>query len=86
MIRRIDNVGRIVLPKALRDRLGVSVGTPIDISVDEDKIILKKYFEFHNLQERIRALEEALDQIDSLEAEQKNLIRRHIKALKELCK
>lgn len=29
---KIDQVGRIVLPKALRDRLGMSPGTVVDVS------------------------------------------------------
>jgi AbrB family looped-hinge helix DNA binding protein len=32
----IDQVGRIVLPKALRDRLGLTPGTTVDVSVYGD--------------------------------------------------
>jgi AbrB family looped-hinge helix DNA binding protein len=32
----VDQVGRIVLPKALRDRLGLTPGTIVDVSVYGD--------------------------------------------------
>ena len=41
--RKIDELGRIVLPKELRKTLGIEPGTPIEIYTEEDTIILKKY-------------------------------------------
>lgn len=41
--RRIDDLGRIVLPKELRKTLGIDPGTPIEIYTEEDTIVLKKY-------------------------------------------
>lgn len=43
MIRRIDNLGRIVLPMELRRTKGISEGTPVEISVSSEGILLKKY-------------------------------------------
>jgi len=37
----IDRFGRIVLPKSIRDRLGVSEGTEFDVEETEDAIVLK---------------------------------------------
>jgi len=41
--RRIDDLGRIVIPKELRKTLGIEPGTPIEIYTEEDTIILKKF-------------------------------------------
>lgn len=41
--RRIDELGRVVLPVELRKNLGLLNETPIEIYVEEDRIILKKY-------------------------------------------
>jgi len=41
--RKIDELGRIVLPKELRKTLGIEPGTPIEIYTEEDMIILKKF-------------------------------------------
>ena len=43
IIRRIDEVGRIVLPKELRETMDIDCKTPFEIYTDEDTIILKKY-------------------------------------------
>lgn len=37
----IDRFGRIVLPKGIRDRLGVSAGTEFEVEETEDAILLK---------------------------------------------
>ncbi|MCR5484902.1 MAG: AbrB/MazE/SpoVT family DNA-binding domain-containing protein [Clostridiales bacterium] len=44
IVRRVDPVGRIVLPKELRRLFNLeSENDSVEIFVDEDKIILKKY-------------------------------------------
>ena len=40
--RAIDEVGRIVLPKELRATMDLNTKDELDISVDGDRIILKK--------------------------------------------
>ena len=44
IVRNIDELGRIVVPKEIRERLGIASGDPVEIFIDEDKIIMKKYF------------------------------------------
>ena len=43
IVRQIDNVGRIVIPKELRKVLDMPNGTPIEIYTEGDSIILHKY-------------------------------------------
>ena len=44
IVRRIDELGRIVIPKEIRRTLGIREGTPIEIFTDrEGEVILKKY-------------------------------------------
>ncbi len=43
MIRKLDNLGRIVLPVELRRTLDLGIHDTLEILVDDDKIILKKY-------------------------------------------
>lgn len=42
MVRKIDDLGRIVLPVELRRLYGIHAGDPIAISVDGDSIVLRK--------------------------------------------
>ncbi|MEG1991864.1 MAG: AbrB/MazE/SpoVT family DNA-binding domain-containing protein [Acetivibrio sp.] len=43
MVRKLDDLGRITLPIELRRTLGVEDRDALEIFVDEDRIILKKY-------------------------------------------
>lgn len=43
IVRKVDDLGRIVLPIELRRSLGIDVKDPIEIYVDEDTIILRKH-------------------------------------------
>ena len=43
MVRRIDELGRIVIPKEIRRVLRIREGDPIEIFTEEDAIVLKKY-------------------------------------------
>ena len=43
IVRKIDELGRIVLPIETRRQLGLDAKDGVEIFVDEDKIILKKY-------------------------------------------
>lgn len=43
VIRSIDNLGRLVLPKDLRKQFGVTPQTPLEILTDGDSIVLRKY-------------------------------------------
>ncbi|GAB6743949.1 MULTISPECIES: AbrB/MazE/SpoVT family DNA-binding domain-containing protein [Bacillus] len=41
--RKIDELGRIVIPKELRKTLNIDTKDPIEIFTEEDSIILRKY-------------------------------------------
>ncbi len=43
IIRRIDELGRIVIPKEIRKNLRIKNGESLEIFVDDEDIILKRY-------------------------------------------
>ena len=43
IVRKVDELGRIVLPIELRRTLDIAEKDELEIYVDEDSIILKKY-------------------------------------------
>ena len=43
IVRRVDELGRIVLSKELRRTMNIKEGDPLEICTDEGSIILKKY-------------------------------------------
>ena len=46
IVRKVDELGRIVIPKELRRKFGIDTKDGLEIYVEEDKIILKKLNEF----------------------------------------
>jgi len=43
VVRKIDELGRFTLPMELRRKMNIEVGDPLEVFVDDDCIILKKY-------------------------------------------
>ena len=43
IVRNVDEVGRIVIPIGLRRTLNIEEGDPLEIFVDGEQLILKKY-------------------------------------------
>ena len=43
IIRRVDELGRVVIPIELRNKFGITEKDPMEIYVDGSSIILKKY-------------------------------------------
>lgn len=43
IVRKVDELGRVVIPIELRRTLGIDIKDPVEIYVDGENIILKKY-------------------------------------------
>ncbi len=43
IVRKVDDLGRIVIPIEMRRTLGIAEKDPLEIYVDQDSIVLKKY-------------------------------------------
>ena len=43
MVRKVDGLGRVVLPAEIRDVLEIRSKDPLEIFTDENRIILQKY-------------------------------------------
>ncbi|MGX5435279.1 AbrB/MazE/SpoVT family DNA-binding domain-containing protein [Bacillus toyonensis] len=41
--RKVDELGRVVIPKELRNTLGIKEKSPLEISVEGEDIVLQKY-------------------------------------------
>lgn len=87
IICRVDDLGRIVLPKEVRRKVGITEGTPMEIFTDSDRIVLKKYKTSEELINLVSVLEEAVDNsVDDLEGEKASAIRGHIKEIRNVLK
>ena len=43
IVRKVDELGRIVLPIEIRRSLDINVKDPVEIFIDNERIILQKY-------------------------------------------
>lgn len=62
IVRKIDELGRVVIPKEIRRTLRIRDGEPLEIFTDHGEVILKKYSPISNLNEFSREYTESLYQ------------------------
>ncbi|GBF11397.1 stage V sporulation protein T [Tepidibacillus infernus] len=61
IVRRIDDLGRVVIPKEIRRTLRIREGDPLEIFVDRDgEVILKKYSPIGELGDFAKELADSL--------------------------
>jgi AbrB family transcriptional regulator (stage V sporulation protein T) len=61
IVRRIDDLGRVVIPKEIRRNLRIREGDPLEIYVDrEGEVILKKYSSIAELGEFVQEYADSL--------------------------
>lgn len=51
VVRRVDDLGRIVIPKEIRRTLRIRDGESLEIFVDREMIALKKFSKMTNIEE-----------------------------------
>jgi AbrB family transcriptional regulator (stage V sporulation protein T) len=51
IVRRIDDLGRVVIPKELRRILRLKEGDPVEMWVDGSQLMMKKYSAVHTMEE-----------------------------------
>lgn len=62
VVRRIDDLGRIVIPKEIRRTLRIRDGESLEIYVDKEMIALKKYSPMDDLEDISKAFVDAIYQ------------------------
>lgn len=87
VIRRIDDLGRVVVPRDMRKRFGLQEGTPLEVCATEEGILFKKYDPGITLMDIVKNLESALDDnYIELGVDKTREIRLCISDLKEILK
>lgn len=62
VVRRIDDLGRIVIPKEIRRTLRIRDGESLEIYVDKEMVALKKYSPMDDLEDIAKNLVDAIYQ------------------------
>jgi transcriptional pleiotropic regulator of transition state genes len=61
IVRSVDNLGRVVVPKEIRKTMKIDVGEPLEVFVQENMICLKKHNSYKNYIEMLEELSRWLD-------------------------
>lgn len=43
IVRRVDELGRIVIPKEIRRNMGITMNTPVEIFTENDSLCIRRY-------------------------------------------
>lgn len=65
IIRRTDDLGRVVIPKELRRRVGIKDGEPLEILICENGVFFRK---LNDNKQMIQKIEEILDELQVFNA------------------
>lgn len=85
--RRIDGLGRIVIPKDIRAKFGIREYTQLEMFIKDDTIVLKKYIPEENLEDRLKDFEACFDEMKyGMKTDKVKAIETHIKELKKILK
>ena len=63
IVRRIDELGRFVIPKEIRRTLRIKEGDPLEIFTDRDELMLKKYSPIATLERFSKATARSLNDL-----------------------
>ena len=85
IVRRIDDLGRVVIPKEIRRACNIREGDPLEIFLQDDAVVFKKYIPAYR-DDLMATLQDAADYYDNSEedratAEQLRKIAKEIDAL-----
>ncbi len=65
IVRRVDSLGRVVIPKEIRKVLKIKENEQLEIKVEDDKIILSKYSDIHDYDKSINNLVDVIKNISN---------------------
>ena len=58
IVRRVDDLGRVVIPKEIRRSMGIKEGEPLEIYLENDTVIFRRYsYNLVNEVERVAELD-----------------------------
>ena len=80
IVRRVDDLGRVVIPKEIRRTMRIAEGDPLEIFIDGDGVCYKKY----NVEEvYIDQIKNILKDVEcDIDLKERDLICRYLKDIK----
>ncbi len=63
IVRRIDELGRVVIPKELRKKLRIKEGDPLEIYTQENQMVLRKYSPMSDISVMAKSVADGINSI-----------------------
>lgn len=82
IVRKLDDLGRVVIPKEVRNMNGWKTGQPLEMFIDDKHLMIKGYQGEQKKQEVIHSLENLKNELSS--EEEKEELNRSIEKIKEI--
>jgi len=84
LVRRIDDLGRVVIPKEIRRSFNINEGDPLEIHVSSDMICYKKYVSETSYIDTINSMIETLSEDYDIDNNIKNMLDSKLKEAIEI--
>lgn len=59
IVRRVDDLGRVVIPREIRRSMGIKEGEPLEIYLEDDAVIFRRYS--FNLVDEVKRVAELIE-------------------------
>lgn len=60
IVRRIDDLGRVVIPKEIRRTMHIKEGDPLELFMEGDFVCFKRYDSCHPIRQSLEILQECI--------------------------
>ena len=84
IVRRVDDLGRVVIPKDIRRSMGIKEGEPLEIYLENDAVIFRRYS--YNLVDEVKRVAELIECNCNADRETMADISRMLSTIAELVK
>ena len=84
IVRRVDDLGRVVIPKEIRRSMGIKEGEPLEIYLEDDAVIFRRYS--YNLVDEVKRVAELIECNCNADRETMANISRMLSTVAELVK
>ena len=84
IVRRVDDLGRVVIPKEIRRSMGIKEGEPLEIYLENDAVIFRRYS--YNLVDEVKRVAELIEYNCNADSETMADISRMLSTVAELVK
>ena len=84
IIRRVDDLGRVVIPREIRRSMGIREGEPMEIYLENDAVMFRRYS--YNLVDEVKRVAELIECNCNADSETMADISRMLSTVAELVK